>query len=94
MKTNMNGNSNIQDKYIRVVAVLDQMGDTTTGNAVDCKRVVSKIAVALRDEWAGISHIVEYAEKMMATFKAESREWAIIGCVLNILTGGNYIARN
>lgn len=93
MKTNTNGNSQIQDKYIRVMAVYDQLAFNGNGNG-DIKFMVGKIAVALRDEWAGVGHIIGYAEKMMAAFKPESREWAIMGCVLNILVGGSWRARN
>lgn len=75
------------------MSVYDQLRFNGQGNA-DVKYLVGKVARSLQDEWIGVDNAIKYTEAMRATFDGESKEWAVLGCVLNILVGGSYTQRN
>lgn len=75
---------NRDDQAIRLIFTYDQLPFEGT-NGFCLKKFVGKIAVQVRDTFIPIERIADSVKSMRTTFEENSKPWAVLGCVLNIL---------
>jgi hypothetical protein len=69
------------------------MGDMWK-DADQVRTTLNKAAVAVRDTQAPLASIADYVQKMQGTYRNESKGFAVLGCLQNVLRGGNRQGRN
>jgi len=77
-------NTKRQDKFNRIVGILDSF-TPTTGELTDARKAVSKMGAYIRDGQP-LKDVAAYGERLQEAFKPKTKAWAIVGCAVNVVT--------
>jgi hypothetical protein len=76
------------DAFARIIGILDQMGEGWK-DADQVHQTVARIATRVRDTQTPFVALADQVQQMKVTYPGQSKGWAILGCLENVLRGGN-----
>lgn len=82
-----------QDAFARIIGILEQMGEGWNG-AQEVRKTVGRIACNVRYNQTSLLFLADQAAEMRRTFKSDEKGFGVLGCLENVLRGGNRQSRN